>query len=122
MSLSTTSPHFLNTSRDCDSTTSLGSLFQCLTTLCEKKFLVISNLNLGWCNLSLLPLVLLLLPGRRDQLLLTTTSFQTVVGSSKVIIEPPYLQTGDEFPQSLLMRLVRQSVETGGGTAVHEGE
>jgi len=42
-------PHlhvFLNTSRDGDSTTSLGSLFQCLTTLSVKKFFLISNLNL----------------------------------------------------------------------------
>jgi len=37
---------FLNTSRDSDSTTSLGSLFQCLTTLSIKKFFQISNLNL----------------------------------------------------------------------------
>ena len=40
------SRHFLNTSRDGDSTTSLGSLFQCLTTLPVKKFFLISNLNL----------------------------------------------------------------------------
>jgi len=38
MSLSTTSTHLFNTSRDCDSTTSLGSLFQCLTTFSVKKF------------------------------------------------------------------------------------
>ena len=37
MSLSTTSKRFLNTSRDGDSTTSLGSLSQCLTTLSVKK-------------------------------------------------------------------------------------
>jgi len=42
-------PHlhvFLNTSRDGDSTTSLGSLFECLTTLSVKKVFLISNLNL----------------------------------------------------------------------------
>lgn len=33
MSLSTTSSHFLNTPRDKDSITSLGSMFQCLNTL-----------------------------------------------------------------------------------------
>jgi len=38
MSLSTTSKQFLNTSRDGDSTTSLGSLFQCLKTLCKEVF------------------------------------------------------------------------------------
>ena len=51
---------FLNTSRDGDSTTSLGSLFQCLTTLSVKKFFLIYSLNLPWRNLRLLPLVLLL--------------------------------------------------------------
>ena len=38
MSLSTTSRHFLNTFRDGDSTTSLGSPFQCLAALSVKKF------------------------------------------------------------------------------------
>jgi len=41
-----------------DSITCLGSLFQCITTLSEKKFLLIFNLNLPWCNLRSLPLVL----------------------------------------------------------------
>jgi len=34
----------LNTSRDCNSTTSLGSLHQCLSTLSEKEFFLISNM------------------------------------------------------------------------------
>ena len=51
MSWSATSTHFLITSRDGDSTTSLGSLFQCLTTLSVKKVFLISNPNLPWCNL-----------------------------------------------------------------------
>ena len=42
--------HFFNTSRDGNSTMSLGSLFQCLTTLLEKKFFLTSNLNLPWRN------------------------------------------------------------------------
>ncbi|KAK4828289.1 hypothetical protein QYF61_024954 [Mycteria americana] len=58
MSLSTMSTRPLNTSRDGDSTTSLGSLFQCLTTLLVKKFFLISNLNFPWCNLRPFPLVL----------------------------------------------------------------
>jgi len=37
------STRFLNTSRDGDSIASLGSLFQCLTTLSVKKFVLISN-------------------------------------------------------------------------------
>ena len=62
MSLGTTSRHMcvLHTSRDGDSTTSLGSPFQCLITLLEKKFFLISNWNLPWCNLRPFPLVLLL--------------------------------------------------------------
>ena len=58
MSLSTTSRWFLNTFRDGDSTTYLGSLFQCLTTLSVKKFFLISNLNLPWLNLRPFHLVL----------------------------------------------------------------
>jgi len=42
-------PHlhvFLNASRDGDSTTTLGSLFQRLTTLSVKNFFLLSNLKL----------------------------------------------------------------------------
>ena len=60
ISQSATSTHFLNTYRDGDSTASLGSLFQCLTTLSVKKFFLISSLNLPWCSLRSLPLILLL--------------------------------------------------------------
>lgn len=45
MSLRTTSKCFLDASRDGDSTTSPGSLFQLPTTLLEKKCLPVSNLN-----------------------------------------------------------------------------
>ena len=48
MYLSTTFKCFLNTSRVSDSTASLGSLFQCLTTLSEKKHFLTFNLNLLW--------------------------------------------------------------------------
>jgi len=57
ISLSATSPLFLNTS----TTTSLGSLCQCLTTLSEKICFLISNLNLPLHNLRPLPLILLML-------------------------------------------------------------
>ena len=50
-----------------DSTTSLGSPYQHLSTLLEKLFFLISSLNLPWCNLRPLPLVLSLLPRRRGQ-------------------------------------------------------
>jgi len=58
MSFTTTSKCFLNISRDGATTTSLGSPFQCLITLLEKKFLLISNLNLSWLNLRPFPLLL----------------------------------------------------------------
>ena len=51
MSLSATSEHFLNTSRDSVSSTSLGSPFQCLNTLLEKNLFLTSSLNLPWHNL-----------------------------------------------------------------------
>ena len=61
MSFKTASKHFLNTFRDGDSTTSLGSLFQCLTTLLEKKCFLISSLKLPWCNSWPFLLVLMLI-------------------------------------------------------------
>jgi len=36
-----------------------GQLCQCITTLFEDKFLIISTLNLPWCNLRPFPLVVL---------------------------------------------------------------
>jgi len=58
VSLSTTATWFSNTSRDGDSTTSLGGPIQCLTTLYVQKLLQISNLNLPWCNWRPFPLIL----------------------------------------------------------------
>ena len=48
----------LKTSMDGYSTTSLGSLFQYLTTHTKKKFFLVSNLDLPWHKLKPLPLVL----------------------------------------------------------------
>ena len=45
MSLSATDTCLLNASSDGDSTTAWGSLIQCLTILCMKKFSPICNLN-----------------------------------------------------------------------------
>lgn len=47
----------LNPFRNCDSTSSLGNLFECLTTLLVKVFFVIYNLNCPWHNLRSFPLV-----------------------------------------------------------------
>jgi len=46
MPVNTTSTHFLNTSRDSDSTTSLGSLCHCLISLSEKECFLMSSENL----------------------------------------------------------------------------
>ncbi|KAK4817221.1 hypothetical protein QYF61_003745 [Mycteria americana] len=81
--------------RDGDSATSLGSLFQCLTTLSVKKNFLISNPNLPWHNLRPFPLVL---------------SF-VAVESDKVSPQPPFLQAKQpQFPQPLLIRLVLQTL------------
>lgn len=53
MSLSATSPQLLNTSSNGYSTSTLGSPFQCLATLLEKKFFLLSNLNIPCCNVRL---------------------------------------------------------------------
>ena len=53
-----TSSLALNVSRDGASTASVGILFQCVTTLCVKNFLLISNLNLPCLSLRPFPLVL----------------------------------------------------------------
>ena len=55
MSPSAISPWFLNTSRDSDSPTSLGSLCQCPTTLSKKKYFLISTLNLPLVQLKAIP-------------------------------------------------------------------
>ncbi|KAK4826742.1 hypothetical protein QYF61_010995 [Mycteria americana] len=79
MSLSATSKRLLNTSRDGDSTTFLGSLFQCLITLSLKTFFLISNLNLPWHKIRLFSLVLSLATWEKvTNTHLATTSFQTL--------------------------------------------
>lgn len=61
ISLSDTSILFLNTSRNGDTTSSLGSPFQYLnTTLFEKKFFLTSNMHFPWHNLRPLSLVMVL--------------------------------------------------------------
>ncbi|KAK4833105.1 LOW QUALITY PROTEIN: hypothetical protein QYF61_027771 [Mycteria americana] len=75
-----------NVSRDGASTTSLGNLFQCLTTLIVKNFFLKSSLNLP--SLSLKPLLLVL----SQQALL-----KILEGCYKVSLEPSLLQA--EQPQ-----------------------
>ena len=65
-SLSTNYKHFLKSSRVSDSTTSLGSPFQCVST--PLKLFLTSNLNLPWCNLRPFPLVLRYIEEQREAL------------------------------------------------------
>jgi len=55
-----TSSLALSASRDGASTTILGNLFQCITTLWVRSFLLVSNLNLPCLSLKPFPLILLL--------------------------------------------------------------
>lgn len=67
MSLSATSTHLLNPSWNGDSLTSLGIVFQCLTTLAIKKSSLKSNPNSPFCSLRPFPLILSLFPRRSHQ-------------------------------------------------------
>ena len=98
----------LNTRRDSNSITSLGSPFQHLTTHWEKFFFT-SNLNLPSGNLRPFPLVLALVPREKRT---TPTSTQPlvrhVIGQrEKVFPQPPLLHTKEShFPQPLPITLV----------------
>lgn len=108
MSLRATPIHLLNTSREGDSTTSLNSLFQSLTTLLVKFFFVISSLNLTWHNLRSFPFAILLASWDKR---LTPTSlqppFQVAVENNNVPLEPPFFQPKQpQLPQLLPKILV----------------
>ena len=108
MSWSAISTRFLNTSRNGDSTTFLGSLFQRLYYSFNKEifpniqskppltqFEAIASHSIT-CYL-----------GEETNTHLNTTVCQLVVESNKVFLQPPLLQTKQsQFPQSLLIRLV----------------
>ena len=101
----------LNTSGYTDSTTSLGSPFQCLTTLSVKKFILKSNPNVPWYNLRLFPFSSFVnYMGEEANPHFATTSFQGVVESTEFFPEPTLFQTKQpHLPQPLLQRLVLQT-------------
>ena len=100
-----TSSLALNASRDGASTTSLGNLFQCITTLCVKNFLLISNLNLPCLSLKPFPLVLSLFNLINSHSpLLFICSLQVLEGHNEVSPEPSLLQAKQaQFPQPFLI-------------------
>ena len=105
MPLSTSKP-FLYASRDSDSITPMGSPFQHLTTFSE-DFILISNLNISWCNVRAFPLVLSLVTQEKKLCPPHTTSFQEVIEKYRVSPEPPLLQKKQsQFPQPLFITLV----------------
>ena len=85
MSLSATFTHLLNTPRDGDSTASLGSLFQCFTTLSENKFFPKVQPEHPLVQLEAIPSNF---TWETDTHLITT-SFQAVVEGDKVSPDPP---------------------------------
>jgi len=95
--------------QDGDSTTSLGSLFQCLTL--SVKFFLISNLNLPWCNLRPFPLVLSPVTSEKRPTPLTVSTLQILEESNKVSPQPPLPQTKQpQFLQSLFVGQLRNEV------------
>ena len=93
------STQFLNATRDGDSTTSLGSPFQHLNTLSEKKFFLLSNLNLPLSNLRPFPLVLLLLglqqaPPPRCNLFSGSDQTQNLMKHIQGVMVHPWKGTG----------------------------
>ena len=97
------STRFLNPSSDDDSTTSLGSQFQCLTTLSVIFPNIQSKPPLMQLEaISCHPITSYL--GKETNNHLTTTTFQVVVESDKVSLQPPLLQTEQpQLPQSCAM-------------------
>jgi len=61
VSLSATPPHLLSTSRDGDSTATLGSCATAQPLFQRKNIFLISNFNLSWCIYRSFPLILLLI-------------------------------------------------------------
>lgn len=88
-----------------NSTTLLGSPFQCLITFSLKKFFLISNLNLALAQLETISLGSIACHLRKEtNALLTATSFPVAVETIEVSPQLPLLQP--QFPQLLLISLV----------------
>ena len=82
-----TSSLALNAFRDGASTASLGNLFQCVTTLWVKNFLLICILNLLCLSLKPFPLLFI-------------CSLQVLEGHNEVSLDPSLLQAKQaQFPQ-----------------------
>lgn len=93
MALSAMSTLFLKISRDADSTTCLNNMLQSQTTLPEKTFFLILNLNLlSATRVHFLSSYFCYLAEEANTHL-ATASFQGVGEGNKACPEPPLLQT-----------------------------
>ena len=92
----TLSRRVLNISREGDSTTSLGSLFQCSITLRGKKFFLMFRQNFLWLSLCPLPLVLSL--GTKD---LWTPEVFLLFSRSKLAMDKTFLTAKTKYDFSL---------------------
>lgn len=111
MSPRATSTHLLNISTDGDSTTSLGSLFQCLIPLSEKKYILISDLNLPCCNLRPTSRPITCYLAEETDPHFATTSFQILVENNEFSTEPPFLLSSLScFSEDLCSRLFLGSI------------
>jgi len=108
MSLDATSVLLLNTWYG-DSITFLGSLFQYLTTPSENNFFLMSNLNLLWCSLRPLPLILSLVAWeKRPTPISLQLPFRELLRAIMSLLR--LLQTEQsQFPQLLPIRLMLHS-------------
>lgn len=92
-------PHLLGFLSTSSTSTSLGSLFPCLTTLSVMNIFLISNLNLPCAISGCL--------GEDPDPHLNTTCFEVVVESNKV-------SPGPSFPATSLLEQKRRELRTGG--------
>jgi len=106
MSLGATSTHLLNTFRSGDSTTSLGSLFQCLITLFGEEIFPNIQSKPPLTQLETVPFCpVACYLGEETDTHIITSSFQIVVENKKVSPQPPFLLAKQPlFPQPLLIR------------------
>ena len=100
----TLSRQVLNISREKESTTSLGNLFQGSVTLRVKKFFLMFRQNFLCFSLCPLPLVLLLGTTEKFDPILLTPTLKIIIGIYKVPSQPSLLQAEQaQLPQPFLI-------------------
>ena len=95
----------------------LGQPVQCVTTLCVKNFLLISNLNLPCLSLKPFPLVLSTLTNSYSPSCLYPP-LQVLKGCNEVSLESLLQAKEAQFPQPLLIGEVLQTSDDIGGPSL----